>query len=128
MFAADPIKRQEFLGNLKQALDVNRHPSKVSKLMSNLIVKEINNRNLVLSPGYLYRENMKYFEIQNLLPAVSILVELLSLPIANVPVEGYYTENEDSYLILLKTMSSEILGYGKNRVFFQSGLIHSTTR
>lgn len=116
--------------------------------MSNVIVKEINNRNLVLAIDYLYREDMKRFEVGALLPAASKLVELLSLSLVDVPVEGYYTENEDltkyflkiktlqnctnedqsrvvnedSYKKLSKTMSSEIFGYGKKSGFFPQRL------
>lgn len=116
--------------------------------MSNVIVKEINNRNLILALDYLYRENMKFFEVKKLLPAATKLVELLSLSVADVPVEGYYVENEDlteyflkvktlqnckngeerrvenedSYKILSKTLSSEIFGYGQKSGFFPQRL------
>lgn len=106
--------------------------------MKNVLVKTLDNRSLLLALDYLYRENMKIFEREKLLPASTELVEKLGIPLIDVPVEGYYPESEElteyflkirslqkctkiqrqtvqqseSYRLLSNVMSSEIFGKG----------------
>ena len=102
----------------------------------NVIVKEVDDRALVLALDHLYRDRMKVFEVANLLPAARKLIEIFGQPISTVPIEGYYNESEelkeyflniralqrieatkiplvknlDEYQLLLRVMSSKIFG------------------
>ncbi len=116
--------------------------------MGNVITKVVDNRALVLALDYLYRESMKLFETEKLLENSRILIDELSLPVIDVPVEGYYHESEElkeyflnvrtlqqcplerkhevenieAYKILSKVMSSEIFGKGESDGFFPQRL------
>lgn len=61
--------------------------------MTNVIEIEVNNRCLVLGLDYLYREAMKVFEVEKLLPASKALIQQLDIEVIDVPIEGYYTES-----------------------------------
>jgi len=112
--------------------------------MDNIIVKEVNNRALVLALDYMYREHMKIFEVEKLLPASTYLMDVLSMSVPDIPIEGYYNESEElktyflnmralqnislyerekadslkEYKILANVMSSEIYGAGRSEGFF----------
>ncbi|VUD69440.1 hypothetical protein TDB9533_04810 [Thalassocella blandensis] len=116
--------------------------------MENVITKVLDNRALILALDYLYRENMKRFETEELLEESRKLIRMLSLSVVDVPVEGYYHESEelkeyflnvrtlqqcplerkkevehlDSYQILSKVTDSEIYGKGKSNGFLPQRL------
>jgi hypothetical protein len=116
--------------------------------MENVILKTLDNRALVLALDYLYREDMKIFEVEALLVESRRLLNQLSLPIVDIPIEGYYhesddlreyflnvrtlqqcsvdrkqeVENSDAYQLISKTLSSEIFGSGKNDGFLPQRL------
>ena len=121
--------------------------------MRNTIIKEVDNRALVLALDYLYREEMKVYEVKQLLPAATTLINHLAIPLLNVPVEGYYHETKalseyftkvrtlqrcdeskkqdveqmDAYQHLAKIMSSEIYGQGWKDGFLRNDWILSIT-
>ena len=74
--------------------------------MSNVITIEVDNRRLLLAVDYLYREHMKVFETQHLLPASKVLMDQLAMSVKQVPVEGYYTESEElqAYFLNIRTL------------------------
>ena len=100
------------------------------------IIKEVSDRALVLALDYLYRENIKIFEVEKLLPASRVLVERLQVYVSQVLIEGYYNESEelkeyflniralqqvaeekrsvvqdlDEYQLLFRVVSAEIFG------------------
>lgn len=55
-------------------------------------VVEVDNRMFVIGLDELYRNAMKRFESETLLPCARTVTETLRVPPANVPVEGYYHE------------------------------------
>ena len=59
------------------------------------IIKEVSDRVLVLALDYLYRENIKIFEVEKLLLASRLLVERLQVSVSQVLIEGYYNESEE---------------------------------
>ena len=114
--------------------------------MNYVITRKVENRSLVLALDKLYRDRMKVFEIERLLPASQTLVKQLSLSVVDVPIEGYYIESKElteyflnirtlqeqdivekqkvihleSYNLLYEVMSSEIYGLqGQNKFFPQ---------
>ena len=122
--------------------------SKLVTQMRNTIVREVDNRALVLAVDYLYREKMMVYEVNHLLPAATTLIEHLGLPLLNVPVEGYYhqtealteyftkmrtlqkcefskrlnVENMAAYQRLAEVMASPIYGQGQKEEFFTQRL------
>lgn len=74
--------------------------------MSNVITIEVDNRRLLLAVDYLYREHMKMFETQHLLPASKVLMDQLAMSVKQMPVEGYYTESEElrAYFLNIRTL------------------------
>jgi len=63
--------------------------------MDNIVIKEVNNRALVLALDYMFREHMKIFEVEKLLPASTYLMDVLSMSVPNILIEGYYNESEE---------------------------------
>ena len=116
--------------------------------MENVITKILDNRALILALDYLYRDNMKRFETEELLGESRKLIKMLSLSVVDVPVEGYYHESEelkeyflnvrtlqqcpleikkevehvDAYQLLSKVTASEIYGKGKSNGFLPQRL------
>lgn len=116
--------------------------------MENVIIKTLDNRALVLALDYLYREGMKLFEVEKLLPASRNLIDKLSLKVIDAPIEGYYCESEklkeyflkirtlqqcsekrkqeveklEAYQLITEVMSSEIFGSGKAQGFLPQRL------
>lgn len=77
--------------------------------MPEIINLVVDNRVLLLGLDYLYREHMKDFEVDHLLPYASKLIDQLKLPISTVPVEGYYYESEEltDYFLKVRTLQKE---------------------
>ena len=75
-------------------------------IMKNVIVKTLDNRALVLALDYLYREGMKLFEVEKLLPASRKLIDKLPLKVIDAPIEGYYCESEEQkeYFLKIRTL------------------------
>lgn len=73
--------------------------------MTQAIVKLVDNRVFLLGLDYLYREQMKIFEQEILLPAVSELIHTLKTPVLELPIEGYYYETEKLTEYFLKVRS-----------------------
>lgn len=73
---------------------------------SNTIIREVNNRELVLGLDYLYRKAMKVFEVEKLLPLSKRLLKVLNAPKLEVPIEGYYGESEGlkEYFITMRSL------------------------
>lgn len=116
--------------------------------MDNVIINEVNNRTLILALDYLYRENMKVYEVETLLPASKSLAHYLEIEILDVPIEGYYNESDElkdyfltckslqlldeaekhkvasmeDYALLSHVMSSEIYGSASRSGFFEQRL------
>ena len=61
----------------------------------NPVVYEVDNRTFLLGLDELYRAAMKRHERGELLECAREVCMELNLPPANVPVEGYYSENKD---------------------------------
>lgn len=74
--------------------------------MENIVKKIVNDRALVLGLDYLYRESMKLFETNNLLPKSRELLNELSLTASNVPIESYYNESDElkEYFLTMRTL------------------------
>jgi len=66
----------------------------------------VDNRTIVIGLDKLYRDAMKLFEIERLLPSARTVARKLSVTQAEVPVEGYYTENIQltEYFKLMRTL------------------------
>lgn len=64
----------------------------MKKNSSSPITLELTDRKLLLGLDYAFRERMKRFEINSLLPASRSLMSKLHIKPVNCPIEGYYSE------------------------------------
>lgn len=111
--------------------------------MENITTRTVDDRTLILALDFLYRESMKVFEKETLLPESRKLLDELALSAIDAPVEGYYCESEElkeyflnirtlqqcpmerkreveslePYRLISKVMSSEIFGSGRSGGF-----------
>lgn len=76
--------------------------------MDNIITRTLDNRALLIALDNLYREQMKTYEEDVLLPASRQLVKQLELPIAQVPIEGYYHESAEltEYFLTMRALQA----------------------
>lgn len=63
--------------------------------MDVILERKVGNRELLLGLDYAYREAMKVFEAETLLPAVETVARHLEIQPCDGPVEGYYSESPE---------------------------------
>ncbi|MEM8857978.1 MAG: hypothetical protein AAGD96_06635 [Chloroflexota bacterium] len=70
------------------------------------IIRKLDNRSLILALDHLYRESMKWYEVDTLLGQTKELLERLSIQPGNFPIEGYYTESKEltEYFLNMRTL------------------------
>jgi len=81
-----------------------------AQIQQTTMIKEriIGDREVILGLDYLYRNSMKMHERKTLLPCADTLVKKLSIPIEDVPIEGYYSETPELtyYFKLIKSLQN----------------------
>ncbi len=63
--------------------------------MDAIVERKVGNRELLLGLDYVYREAMKVFEAETLLPAAEAVAGRLAVQPGDAPVEGYYGESPE---------------------------------
>jgi len=74
--------------------------------MTEIIERILDNRTLVIGLDKMYRDAMKRFEALELLPMARTIARTLNLEPMDVPIEGYYAENDalTEYFKLMRAM------------------------
>lgn len=75
---------------------------------ASVIERVVNNRVFLLGLDELYRERMKEHEREELLACAQRVASTLNVPLADVPVEGYYAEEEEltKFFLLIRALQN----------------------